>query len=92
VQTRRLAASLDTTRSVALTEREKFPRKVTCILVLFFFKNPQKRPDAKVWNSSVNQWPISVMESWDLVSGLETLHELIFLGSLARSSYLLTDL
>jgi len=48
VQTRRLAASFDTaTRSIALTKREKFPCKATCVSV-FFFENPQKRPDAQV--------------------------------------------
>jgi len=39
VQTRRLAASFDaSTRSVALTGAEKFPRKVTCVSA-FCFEN-----------------------------------------------------
>ena len=47
--TRRLAASFDaSTRSVALTNREKFPRRAMCVLMLYFFENPQKRPGAKV--------------------------------------------
>ena len=41
VQTRRLAASFDaSTRSIALTDREKFPRKATCVSV-FFSKIPK---------------------------------------------------
>ena len=48
VETRRLAASLDAlSRSVALTEREKFPHKATCVSV-FFSENPQKMLGVKV--------------------------------------------
>jgi len=49
VQTKRLTASFHAlTRSVALTELEKLPSEATCVSVLFFLENPQKRPDAKV--------------------------------------------
>jgi len=42
VQTRRLAASFDTsTKSVALVGPEKFPRKATCVVVFFFQKSPK---------------------------------------------------
>jgi len=42
VQTRRLAVSFDaSTRSVALTEQEKFPRKAMCVSVFFFQKSPK---------------------------------------------------
>jgi len=47
VQTKRLAASFDTsTRPVTHTEAEIFLRKAMCLGV--FFLNPQKQPDAKV--------------------------------------------
>jgi len=58
VQTKRLAASFETlTGLVALTGPEKFPRKATCVSV-FFFWNPQKRPDAKVLYNNLHclQW------------------------------------